>query len=340
MVCCKCCQGYATLCRVFTHAWLIAAVVLSSFAVGSCEFVTRDSLTIGLFRVQRPGYDCVAYSDLNDLSYGWIYDWARVCGLLAPLSGGLVVALMLLDCCCKVCCSKYMQTFLVVCCQLNQGFTFLIYASDACISRKGVESDKLLALCRMGDGSIFSFFAFMCYFIGGFFLCCSPKPDPACCKKDDDGKKCCRKDKKEDKSEDVETKSEENPAAQEDKPEEENPAVVPVAVKEEEEKEEEPDELEEAKEEENPEEARAVADEEEPEEGAVADEEAPEEEEVVPDDEEEEAPEEREAPTIVPVPIIIPAIAPRSKTPQPDESGMEMEFDEEFGTSQIRAPMY
>ena len=119
---------------------------LISTRIGECHS-QRDSLTIGLFRVQRPGYECVAYSDLDDLSYGWIYDWARVCGreyyqyclsssvpvtfcaliyctsvfcvVLAPLSGGLVVALMLLDCCCKVCCSKYMQTFLVVCCQVR-----------------------------------------------------------------------------------------------------------------------------------------------------------------------------------------------------------------------------
>ena len=40
MVCCKCCQGYATLCRVFTYGWLIVPVVLSCFAAGSCEFVT------------------------------------------------------------------------------------------------------------------------------------------------------------------------------------------------------------------------------------------------------------------------------------------------------------
>jgi len=126
MVWCKCCQGYATLCRVFTHCFFIAAVVLSCFAIGSCEFVTRDGLTIGLFRFSRDGSECMGYSDVNEFETGWLHDWSRVSGLIAVLFGALVVVLMLVDCCCNVCCSKYMQTFLVVCCQLNQGFTFLI----------------------------------------------------------------------------------------------------------------------------------------------------------------------------------------------------------------------
>ena len=40
MVLCKCCQGYATLCRVLTLLMMIAGVVLSVMAAGSCEFVT------------------------------------------------------------------------------------------------------------------------------------------------------------------------------------------------------------------------------------------------------------------------------------------------------------
>lgn len=274
MVCCKCCQGYATLCRVFAHAWLWAAVIFSWIAVSSCSFVTRgrgDDFTIGLFRLQLSGSECMAYRDVVEddefRGYGWLYDWARVCGLLAPLCGMLTIALMLLDCCCKVCCSKYMQTFLVICCQFNQGMTFLIFASTACLSRKGVgQSDQYVAFCRMGSGSVMSLIAFWCYFIGGFLLCCSPKPDP--CNKnppvnttsvnnnndDDDDDDCCNtccgRNKKEKKSKEEEappatTKAEENPQQQqEDVPEkkEEDPAVVAAAAvaKNEKENEEEP----------------------------------------------------------------------------------------------------
>ncbi|KAL7532941.1 hypothetical protein ACHAXR_004939, partial [Thalassiosira sp. AJA248-18] len=150
MVCCKCCKGYATLCRVFTHGWLIGAVILSCFAVGTCEFIRRDGASIGLFRWQRSSEEqCIAYNDYDNFDSGWLHDWARVSAgeweegfsmnispsvfvfssylcivihylfiVIAPLSGILVIALMLVDCCCNVCCNKYIQTFLVVCCQM------------------------------------------------------------------------------------------------------------------------------------------------------------------------------------------------------------------------------
>lgn len=100
----KCCRGYATLCRVFTYLWLIAAVVLSCFALASCEFVTvcerlhnfncffssqpltvvifflsqRAELTMGLFRFSRSGSECMEYSDENNFDYGWLHKWAAV----------------------------------------------------------------------------------------------------------------------------------------------------------------------------------------------------------------------------------------------------------------------
>lgn len=227
MVCCKCCQGYATLCRVFTYAWLLAAVIFSCFAVSSCDFLTRDETDIGLYRAQRPGEECVAYRDLTDWRYGWLHNWARTCGVLAAVFGTIMLALMTLDCCCNVCCSKYMQTFLVVCCQLNQGMTFVLFASNVCVTRKGGEFNSIFFKgCRMGGGSAMSLTAFWCYFIGGFFLCCSPKPNPLCNDKDEDndGKKgCCGKEEKE-------NEEDEKPAAQEEKPEEEEPDVVVAAA--------------------------------------------------------------------------------------------------------------
>mmetsp|Transcript_23111 Transcript_23111/g.55729 ORF Transcript_23111/g.55729 Transcript_23111/m.55729 type:complete len:172 (-) Transcript_23111:490-1005(-) len=50
--------------------------------------------------------------------------------------------------------------------QLNQGFTFLIWVSDACFTRKGSESESTTLInrgCRVGDGSILSFSACMLY---------------------------------------------------------------------------------------------------------------------------------------------------------------------------------
>mmetsp|Transcript_12488 Transcript_12488/g.26580 ORF Transcript_12488/g.26580 Transcript_12488/m.26580 type:complete len:374 (-) Transcript_12488:140-1261(-) len=369
MVCCKCCQGYATLCRIFTHAWMIGGVVLSIAALGSCEFVTRGELTIGLFRVKAPLSECMPYRDLEEISYGWLYDWARTSSLIAPICGALIVGLMLLDCCCNICCSKYMQTFLVVCCWLNQGFTFLIYASNACLRRQ--ETDKLIAFCQMGDGTWLSIFAFWCYFIGGFFLCCSPKPDPYCNKQEEsnDQKKkcCCRKDK--DQNDNAQTKAdEENAAEPKVEAKEDGPAVVPVpvVVKEEEEKEEEKEDTQQTKDNEEMKEeqtTRAVGEEKEKEQttrdveetkeeqttedtpdeenptaaAAVVEEETPEEEEVFSSAVDAEAPPaEDESPVIVPVPVVIPAVVPRSQTPPPEEEGMEIEIDEEFGTSQVR----
>lgn len=321
------------MCRAFTYIWLIAAVVLSCSAVASCEFVTRNELTIGLFRYSRNGEECIEFSDLDDFDYGWLHDWARVSGLLAPLLGVMVIVLMAVDCCCDVCCSKYMETFLVVCCQINQGFTFLIWVSNACFTNKG--SDAVINKgCRIGEGSSLSFSAFMMYLIGGFFLFCSPKPDPSCCKKDDDDKK----GKSENNTKSNNAKEDENnKTAQEDKPkDEEDPVVVAAVVKKEdkeEEKEEDPKE-EEAKQTNAVEKSTGedeLNEEGKPEEKAIPDEEAQ------ADPEEEEAQEEEnEAPAVVPV--VVPVASPKSETPPPnEESGMEVSFDEEFGTSQVRA---
>lgn len=75
--------------------------------------------------------------------------------------------------------------------------------------------------------------------------------------------------------------------------------------------------------------AEEKVDEEEKDVTAVADEKTPKEAEA----ETEASKEEKEAPVIVPVPV--PADAPRTKTSPPKEAGMEVEYDEEFGTSQV-----
>jgi len=376
--------------------------VFSWFAVSSCSFVTRgreDDFTIGLYRIKLAGTECVAYRDVGDddefRAYGWIYDWARICGILAPLCGMLTIALMLLDCCCKVCCSKYMQTFLVICCQFNQAATFLIFASTACLSRKGVgQSDQFAAFCRMGSGSVMSLIAFWCYFIGGFLLCCSPKPDP-CNKKtantnddddvddDDEGGRCntcCGRNAKEKKSKDEEapatatTKAEENPQQQQqqqqqedvpEKKEEEDPVVVAAAAaavvkKEKEEPIAEQKSVEETKEEENQQEGvndnnlldevkvvvgevKPDPDEENVEESraVVADEKTnvSGESRAIAKGDEEEVPDTNETSGEKNVPNNDEG-EPRPQSPEPVEAGMEIEFDEEFGTSQVGSKFY
>ncbi|KAL9182046.1 hypothetical protein ACHAXT_012389 [Thalassiosira profunda] len=314
MVCCKCCQGYATLCRAFTYCWLIAATVLAWLAVASCEFVTRDQVRLGMFRGQLTEFgECSAYRDNDNWNSGWLFVWAQVCAFLGPIIGTFTILLMIVDCCCDVCCSKYMQTFFVCCCSLNQAFTFLFYASDACLTRKGGEIDAAFYRgCRMGDGSIYSLSAWCLFFIGGFFLCCSPKPDPMCCKKDEEKKGCCGKDKDKDE--------EKRSAKEEDK----DPEVVPVAaVVKEEEKAEDPDA--------EPAGEEAPADEEAPEESTHADDE--------PAADEAPVEEEEKAPAVVPVPVPVPVEA-RATTPNPEDLSMEVDEEEgaEFGMSMVGPP--
>lgn len=354
MVLCKCCQGYATLCRVFTLLMMIAGVVLSVLAAGSCEFVTRDGqegqVTFGLFRFSPPGEDlgwndCLTYSDQSGFTYSWLHKWAAVSSALAMCLGALLVLLMLIDCCCNVCCSKFMQTFLVVCCQLNQGFTFLIWLSNACFfTRKNTTGDNWINRgCRIGNGSTYSFCAFMLFFIGGFFLFCSPKPDPLCCQGSKD------KDKKDEENAKEKAAADEKPGAnEEEKPNEEDTTVVAAAAVVNEEKEEEKKKVEEAKSETNEE----AKDEEQPDEPAQSTVEAvpvpvpvpveekvddnPDDEPIVPDtpveDEEPEEPPTKdvEAPAVVP---ILPNEPERGLTPPPEDLSMEIEYDDEFGTS-------
>lgn len=343
MVLCKCCQGYATLCRVFTLLMMIAGVVLSVMAAGSCEFVTRDGqegqVTFGLFQFSPPGEDlgwndCLTYSDQSGFTYSWLHKWAAVSSALAMCLGALLVLMMLIDCCCNVCCSKFMQTFLVVCCQLNQGFTFLIWLSNACFfTRKNTTGDNWINRgCRIGNGSTYSFCAFMLFFIGGFFLFCSPKPDPLCCRKD--------KDKKDEENAKEKAAADEKPAAnEEEKPKEEDTTVVAAAavvneeIKEEKKKEEEAksETKEEAKDEEQPDEpAEAV-----PVPVPVPVEEKvddnPDDEPVIPD-----TPVEDEEPEEPPTKDVEAPAVDRGLTPPPEDLSMEIEYDEEFGTSMNR----
>lgn len=324
-------------------------VVLSCFAAGSCEFVTRSDLTIGLFRFSRDGGECLEYSDINGFTTGWLHDWARVSALIAPLFGSLAIVLMFIDCCCNICCSKYVQTGLIVCCQLNQGFTFLIWVSDACFTRKGSESESTTLInrgCRVGDGSILSFSACMLYFIGGFFLCCSPKPDPLCFEKNDDsdGKtRCCRKDGNGKESDDAKKSNEKNSSAQEEKNQDKGPVIVTAAVKEEDKEEEVKADTEKSQHLEKATGGAKSQDKEKPDEKVVADEESlmvedSSEQKTGQDDaesqietkEEEKA---KEAPAVIPVPV--PVVPLTSQTQSREESGMEVGFDEEFGTSQV-----
>lgn len=213
---------------------MIAAVVLSCLAIGSCEFVTRDGpdgqATFGLLTFSAPDenlgwLDCASlYSDQNGYSASWLHEWAAISSVIAASCGFILVLFMLLDCCCNVCCSKYMQTFLVICCQLNQGFTFLLWLSDACFNRKTPNDSVVNRGCRVGNGSIYSFTAFMLFFIGGFFLFCSPKPDPLCCNNGYDKGCCDSKDEKKKSAED------DKPIANEEKPIQEDKAVVAAAA--------------------------------------------------------------------------------------------------------------
>mmetsp|Transcript_25548 Transcript_25548/g.44671 ORF Transcript_25548/g.44671 Transcript_25548/m.44671 type:complete len:231 (-) Transcript_25548:232-924(-) len=215
MVILKCCQGYATLCRVLTNLWLVAAVLFSALTLTSCEFVKRGYGSFGLFNYGM--YDECVESYQDGFTHGWLHTWAAVCGVLAPIFGGIVVLFMLLDCCCKVCCSSLMQSLLLSGAELSQAFTFLFYASDACISRPQNSDfeDIIWDGCTIGQGSIYSLISFGCYFIGGCFLCCSPKPDPLSCHKDGDAaeKSHVKEEKQEEKQEQAVFQDEENAAA-------------------------------------------------------------------------------------------------------------------------------
>jgi hypothetical protein len=62
-----------------------------------------------------------------------LHMWSRVTGFLAPIFGFILLILMSADCCCKVCCSKLFQTFLVIWAQICQAMTFVICEYLPCI---------------------------------------------------------------------------------------------------------------------------------------------------------------------------------------------------------------
>ncbi|KAL7539960.1 hypothetical protein ACHAXR_009758 [Thalassiosira sp. AJA248-18] len=224
----NCCQGYATLCRVLTNGWLIAAVVFSGLSLASCEFVKRGNALLGMFKYGA-GDECIGEYE-NEFTYGWLHTWAAVCGILAPIFGGIVVLFMLLDCCCKVCCSKLWQSTVLSLAELSQAFTFLFLASDACIKRTDDGNlsdleDLVWGGCKMGEGCIYSLVAFCCYFMGGCFLCYSPKHDPILFQKDDNAEEKAQVN--EEKPEQAVVQDEENAAAADPQspPEEVKPQV-------------------------------------------------------------------------------------------------------------------
>ena len=183
------------------------------------------------------------------------------------------------------------------------------------------------------------------FFIGGFFLFCSPKPDPGCCGSKDN-------DKKDEENAKEKAAADEKPTAnEEEKPNEEDTTVVAAAAVVNEEKEEEKKKVEEAKSETNEE----AKDEEQPDEPAQSTVEAvpvpvpvpveekvddnPDDEPIVPDtpveDEEPEEPPTKdvEDPAVVHIPVPLSNEPERGLTPPPEDLSMEIEYDEEFGTS-------
>ena len=89
----------------------------------------------------------------------------RLSGLLAPTFGGLATLLMLLDFCCRVCCSNVLQTILIILAQLNTGFMFLIYASNVCLAST---DSQYRGLCFPSAGSFMAWAALGLYFFGEF----------------------------------------------------------------------------------------------------------------------------------------------------------------------------
>lgn len=185
-------------CRIAAYLLIVPGVVLSGLAVASCSFVTRRGGTgMGLFRSEenidfgqfadttcvQNDIDTLLGDALPRLNLNWIYQWARLSGLLAPTFGGLATLLMLLDFCCNVCCSNILQTVLILFAQLNTAFMFLIYASNVCLAST---DDDYRGLCFPSTGSFMAWAAFGLYFFGGFFVCCSPKPNPLLFRDGDD----------------------------------------------------------------------------------------------------------------------------------------------------------
>jgi hypothetical protein len=218
--CCgACCQGYATLCRMFTYVFIVSAVVLSCLALSSCEFLTvsyelkrwigsrkwscingggydttREEISVCGFylfilssrtfrfflttcRVKAVALESSASNATVPTSAAFtanldtmtsvgcicglvslgvskfprffivhvgfanriLLTWpSRVCcssfgSVLAPIFGFILLILMSADCCCKVCCSKSLQTFLVIWAQICQAMTFVICEYLPCI---------------------------------------------------------------------------------------------------------------------------------------------------------------------------------------------------------------
>lgn len=138
--------------------WLIVAIVFSALATASCQFVEINNSTWGLFTAGRNGVcidgtiDVLSFHWLHTVSYKIYIDyatlwreitfcifvlisyahthilhhssllqkWAAICGILAPVLGTIVLFLMLLDCCCKVCCSNLIQTILLTGAEMSQ----------------------------------------------------------------------------------------------------------------------------------------------------------------------------------------------------------------------------
>jgi len=67
------------------------------------------------------------------ISYTSLHQWAAICGILAPVLGTIVFLLMLLDCCCKVCCSNLIQTILLTGAEVRYiGFITLLSRYKEC----------------------------------------------------------------------------------------------------------------------------------------------------------------------------------------------------------------
>eukprot|EP00581_Thalassiosira_minuscula_P031018 CAMPEP_0183762696 /NCGR_PEP_ID=MMETSP0739-20130205/9241_1 /TAXON_ID=385413 /ORGANISM="Thalassiosira miniscula, Strain CCMP1093" /LENGTH=144 /DNA_ID=CAMNT_0026001021 /DNA_START=388 /DNA_END=822 /DNA_ORIENTATION=+ len=120
-----------------------------------------------------------------------------------------------------MCCRTTIQSLLISFAEMSQVCTFLMYASDICITRSDGGNQFESALygeswegCKMGRGSIYSIISFGCFVIGGCFRFCGPKFKPIFCQKDGNNGSGGKKSG----DEEAVFQGEENPAEKSDDP--------------------------------------------------------------------------------------------------------------------------
>lgn len=130
-----------------------------------------SSIDLGLFRYNPSGTGCIDYADPS--KSGWLLA-AEVGGVIGLLGGAAAAFILIVELtCCRFVCARCMVAILLVMAFLGQGLTFLVYASEACVSR----SFQAYA-CVAQRGSILSIIATGTYFICSIAVCPIPKPKP------------------------------------------------------------------------------------------------------------------------------------------------------------------